>query len=47
MAFKAAARQQRNDRRVGLLVTLQGNFLDGLLGKESTREESTQKQSNR
>ena len=47
MAFKATARQQRNDRRVGLFVTLQGNFLDGLLGKESTRDESTQKESNR
>jgi hypothetical protein len=47
MAFKATARQQRNDRRVGLLVTLLGGFLSGLLGKESTRDESTQKESNR
>jgi hypothetical protein len=47
MAFKAAARQQRNDRRVGRLVTLLDGFLDGFLGKESTRDESTQKESNR
>jgi hypothetical protein len=55
MAFKAAARQQRNDRRVGRLATLLDGFLDdfliglldGLLGKESTRDESTQKESNR
>jgi hypothetical protein len=47
MAFKATARQQRNDRRVGLLVTLLDGFLIGLLGKEPTRDESTQKQSNR
>jgi hypothetical protein len=51
MAFKATARQQRNDRRVGRLVTLLDGFLDGfligLLGKEPTRDESTQKQSNR
>ena len=40
MAFKATARQQRNDRGVGLLVTLLDGFLVGLLGKESTRKES-------